>query len=92
MKRNHIHFASRLPQPQKNKQDKQNTSTTPISGMRLSSQIYIYINGSKCANDDIKFYRSDNGVILTAGVKEEGMLPLQYFDKVVDAATGNIIN
>ena len=88
MKRNHIHFASGLPQPQN--KHKQNTSTTPISGMRSSSQIYIYINGSKCANDSIKFYKSDNGVILTAGVKEEGMLPLQYFDKVVDAATGNI--
>jgi len=90
MKRNHIHFATGLPQPQKNKQDKQNTR--PISGMRSSSQIYIYINGSKCANDSIKFYKSDNGVILTAGVKEEGILSLQYFDKVVDAATGNIIN
>lgn len=104
MKRNHIHFATGLPpQPTKSSsssssnatetiQNKHKKNTTPISGMRSSSQIYIYINGSKCANDDIKFYKSDNGVILTAGVKEEGMLPLQYFDKVVDAATGNIIN
>ena len=104
MKRNHIHFATGLPQPPEsstsnatksiqNKQENEHKQNTrPISGMRSTSQIYIYINGSKCGNDGIKFYKSDNGVILTAGINEEGMLPLAYFDKVVDAATGNIIN
>ena len=59
--------------------------------MRSSSEIYIYINGRKCADDGIAFYRSDNGVILTAGVKEEGMLSLKYFEKVVYALSGKIM-
>jgi len=81
MKRNHIHFATGLPNGQK----------SPISGMRSSSEIYIYISGKKCAEDAIPFYRSDNGVILTAGVDEKGLLPLKYFDKVVQASSGNVI-
>jgi 2'-phosphotransferase len=81
MKRNHIHFATDLPK----------SPNKPISGMRSSSEIYIYINGRKCADDGIAFYRSDNGVILTAGVKEEGMLSLKYFEKVVYALSGKIM-
>ncbi|KAL7527275.1 hypothetical protein ACHAXR_001875 [Thalassiosira sp. AJA248-18] len=104
MKRNHIHFATGLPAPPqssaadaKKKQhncddNKKNSTTTPISGMRSSSEIYIYINGSKCANDGgIPFYRSDNGVILTAGVNEEGVLPVEYFQKVLCAFSGKVI-
>mmetsp|Transcript_8954 Transcript_8954/g.13309 ORF Transcript_8954/g.13309 Transcript_8954/m.13309 type:complete len:261 (-) Transcript_8954:274-1056(-) len=81
MKRNHIHFATGLPNGQK----------TPLSGMRSSSEIYIYISGKKCAEDAIPFYRSDNGVILTAGVDEGGLLPIKYFDKVVQASSSNVI-
>ena len=81
MKRNHIHFATGLPSVQK----------SPISGMRTSSEIYIYVSGKKCSEGAIPFYRSDNGVILTAGVDEEGLLPTKYFDKVVQASSGNII-
>ena len=81
MKRNHIHFATGLPNGQK----------SPISGMRSSSEIYIYISGKKCADDAIPFYRSDNGVILSAGVDEEGLLPLKYFDKVVYAQSGKVL-
>ena len=59
--------------------------------MRSSSEIYIYIDGSKCASDGIPFYQSDNGVILTAGLNEEGMLPLKYFEKVVYAFSGKLL-
>lgn len=81
MKRNHIHFATGLPNGQK----------SPISGMRSSSQIYIYISGKKCAADEVPFYRSDNGVVLTAGVNEEGLLPIKYFQMVVQASSGDVI-
>ncbi len=80
MKRNHIHFATGLP-----------NNGQVISGMRITAQIYIYINGKKCAEDGIPFYRSDNGVILTAGVDEEGLLPIKYFEKVVRASSGDVI-
>ncbi|CAB9504079.1 tRNA 2'-phosphotransferase 1 [Seminavis robusta] len=77
MTRNHIHFASGLPQD------------GVISGMRRTSEIYIYIHAAKCATkDDILFYQSANGVILTAGI--DGCLPVEYFSHVIDAK-GNIL-
>lgn len=82
MKRNHIHFATGLP----NNRDK-----SPISGIRSSSEIYIYVSGKKCAEDEIPFYTSANGVILSAGVEEKGLLPLKYFDKVVHASSGKVL-
>jgi 2'-phosphotransferase len=98
MKRNHIHFATGLPATcsvssedgtQQSCREKKNV--TPVSGMRASSQIYIYVNGRKCATEGIRFYRSDNGVILTAGTNDEGILPVKYFKKVVLASTGKIL-
>jgi len=76
MNRNHIHFAAGLP-----------GNDGVISGMRQSCQIYIYINGSKCAEDGVKFYISDNGVILTSGIDDTGMLPCSYFSSVIDEKT-----
>lgn len=69
------------------------TKAMPVikSGIRIKSEIYIYINGAKCANDNVPFYQSDNGVILTAGMNEGGMLPMKYFAKVVDAQSGKIL-
>lgn len=90
--RNHIHFATGLPTSTSQPNANDNTrSNPPISGMRSSSEIYIYINGTKCAADGIPFYRSDNGVILTAGVNDMGMLPTKYFEKVIEATTGTIL-
>lgn len=98
MKRNHIHFATGLPtsQPKSTtfgdtKRRDESNYIPPISGMRSSSEICIYINGAKCAHDGIPFYRSDNGVILTAGVTDEGVLPTKYFEKVVHASSGTIL-
>jgi 2'-phosphotransferase len=79
MQRTHIHFASGLPQ-----------EDGVISGMRKSCQIYIYINAAKCAADDVPFYKSDNGVLLTAGVEEKGTLPPEYVSHVTDSS-GNIL-
>ena len=75
MSRNHIHFASGLPK------DKQ-----VISGMRKSCDVYIYLDGERCAKEGIVFFRSDNGVLLTAGVDNEGILPLSSVSHVTDAS------
>ena len=81
MKRNHIHFAAGFP-----------CADGIISGMRKSSQVYIYVNGKACAEDGIKFYRSSNGVILTEGMDGKGgVLPVRYFAKVQDAKTNEIL-
>lgn len=76
MKRNHIHFATGLP----------SGDNGAISGMRKSCEVYIYINPQKCADDGVAFYRSENGVLLTAGVNDEGTLPAAYISHATDAA------
>ena len=81
MNRNHIHFASGLP-----------GDDGVISGMRKNSQVYIYVDGNACARDGIRFYKSANGVILTAGLDDSGILPVRYFGNVMDAKTNTKIN
>jgi 2'-phosphotransferase len=80
MNRNHIHFASGLPK------GKCIGTTSAISGMRKTSEVYIYINIGKCVSDDVHIYESDNGVLLTAGVDNSGVLPMNYFSHVTDAS------
>ena len=67
MTRKHIHIAE---------------SKTSISGMRANCNLLIYIDMKKALDDGYKFYRSNNGVILTPGNKD-GFLPPEYlvFDK-----------
>lgn len=76
MNRTHIHFATGL------------ANDGVISGMRRTSDIYIYIDAEHCVKDGITFYRSDNGVILTDGV--DGQLEPKYFAAVTDNA-GNYL-
>ncbi|KAI9834587.1 MAG: hypothetical protein M1819_002963 [Sarea resinae] len=66
------------------------TSAAPvISGMRLSSQIHIYVSLRRALSSGLKFWRSENGVLLTEG-DETGMLPLEFFDKVVDVRKNGV--
>ncbi|KAI8882438.1 phosphotransferase KptA/Tpt1 [Backusella circina FSU 941] len=71
MGRNHIHCAIGLPGDPKVK-----------SGMRKSSEVFIYINVPKAKKDGIVFYISKNGVILTEG--SNGIISPVYFEKVID--------
>jgi 2'-phosphotransferase len=75
MNRQHIHCATGLP-----------TDDGVISGLRKSCNVYVFIDAAKCAADGIVFYRSDNGVLLTAGVNNQGDLPVKYFSHVMDKA------
>jgi RNA:NAD 2'-phosphotransferase (TPT1/KptA family) len=75
MGRNHIHFASGLPH-----------DGEVISGMRKSCNVYIYVDGARCAHQGIDFFKSDNGVLLTAGVDDTGILPLAFFSNVTDSS------
>eukprot|EP00124_Ichthyophonus_hoferi_P003064 Ihof_evm5s243 gene=Ihof_evmTU5s243 len=72
MNRNHIHLAPGLP-----KHD------GVISGMRASSELYIYINMKLALDDGMPFYRSANNVILTPGFN--GFIPVKYFSQVLTA-------
>ncbi|PFH50998.1 hypothetical protein AMATHDRAFT_143591 [Amanita thiersii Skay4041] len=72
MKRNHIHLAQGLP------------GENVTSGMRKLSQVFIYINIEKAIEAGIKFYLSENGVVLSTG-DEDGILKPEFFEKIVDA-------
>jgi 2'-phosphotransferase len=62
MSRTHIHFAS---------------DPNAISGFRSSSSVLIHIDMLNAMTDGIKFYMSDNGVILS-----EGPIDPKYFSKI----------
>jgi len=67
MNRTHIHIA---------------TSKDAMSGHRKSCNVFIYIDIKKAMNDGIKFYLSSNGVILTKGKDDIGLLSSNYFSKI----------
>ncbi|KAF5316303.1 hypothetical protein D9619_006550 [Psilocybe cf. subviscida] len=75
MKRNHIHLAQDV------------AGKGVVSGMRTSSRILIYIDVAKALDAGIKFWLSDNGVVLTEG-NQDGRLPVEFFQKVVDSIKG----
>lgn len=76
MTRQHIHLAKGTPQ-----------DASVISGLRKNVQVYIYIDLQKSLNDGLKFYESENGVILTPG-NANGFLEPKYFSKVIKVDTG----
>ena len=67
MNRTHIHIA---------------ISKDAKSGNRKYCNVFIYIDIVKAVNDGIKFYLSSNGVILTKGVEDTGLLPSTYFSSI----------
>jgi 2'-phosphotransferase len=69
MKRTHIHFAPGLP------------TDGVISGMRSSCQVLIYIDMKKAMQSGIQFFKSRNGVILSAGV--DGVIYPEFFEKII---------
>jgi 2'-phosphotransferase len=73
MKRNHIHMAVGIPE-----------DDSVISGMRASCQVVIYVNMERAMAAGIRFFKSSNGVILTKGLDDSGVLPPAFFDNVED--------
>ena len=68
MSRSHIHFAIGLP--------KDNVK----SGIRGSSNVYVFIDLKKAINDGIDFYVSKNNVLLSKG--KNGILAPEYFTEI----------
>ena len=62
MNRNHIHMAK---------------SKDVKSGIRKNANVFITIDVTSAINDGIKFYESENGVILSPGIN--GIIPTKYF-------------
>lgn len=90
--RNHIHFASGLPAGFKSlaidtASTEEKEAAPVISGMRKNSSVLIYINIKAALGAGIKFYVSDNGVILTEG-NEQGFLSYEFFKHVESRKQG----
>lgn len=49
--------------------------------MRTSSPVLIFIDVQRALDDGIKFFLSENGVVLTEG-NERGYLETRYFQRV----------
>ena len=87
MGRNHVHFASGLPATFKYVGEGDSfgewKSQPVISGMRGSSSVLIFVDLCKAMEAGIKFWLSDNGVILSEG-NDSGIIPLDVLMRVED--------
>ncbi|KAK4043193.1 KptA family-domain-containing protein [Parachaetomium inaequale] len=74
MGRNHVHFSTGLPE---------DAQAGVISGMRQDAEVLIYVDvAASMREGGIKWWMSDNGVVLTEG-GADGLVPLKYFKEVV---------
>jgi len=83
MGRSHIHFAINDDIVKGNQQQ---------SGIRGNCKVLIFVNMKQAMDDGIEFYMSENKVVLSPGIGDEGLIDRKYFSKIVDRYTGNIIN
>lgn len=72
MNRQHIHFTRHFP-----------GSIKVISGMRSNCEVIVSIDISHCIKDGIKFFLSENDVILSPG-DQNGSITPKYFKQVID--------
>ena len=77
MRRDHIHFTT--------------AESGAISGMPPRCDMVIEIDMEKALGDRIKFYRSENGVILSPG-DINGYIPTKYFKRAYDRQTHSPID
>jgi 2'-phosphotransferase len=92
MGRNHIHFASGLPAGFKSlaidtASTEEREAAPVISGMRKNSSVLIYIDIQAALAAGVKFYLSENGVILTEG-NDKGFLSYEFFKRVESRKQG----
>ncbi|KAK7185044.1 hypothetical protein DPSP01_002869 [Paraphaeosphaeria sporulosa] len=92
MGRNHIHFASGLPAGFKaldvgEAMGEEKEVPPVISGMRRSSTVLVYVDILAAMEKGVKFFVSENGVILTEG-DDKGLLPYEFFKRVENRKKG----
>ena len=89
MGRNHIHFTydDRIIEVA----DTEANAKTAISGFRPNSNVLIYLDITRCLESGLKFYKSENNVILSPG-NEQGCISYEYFSKVTDRNGRNLLN
>ncbi|KAG7051290.1 Tpt1/KptA family RNA 2'-phosphotransferase [Colletotrichum scovillei] len=80
MGRNHVHFATGLPGDEKG----------VVSGMRKDAEVLVYVDVERALREEegIKWWVSENGVVLTEG-DGEGVVPCRLFKEVVARDEGS---
>ncbi|KAI3400927.1 hypothetical protein diail_1134 [Diaporthe ilicicola] len=74
MGRNHVHCSTGLPDDEQ---------AVVVSGMRRDAEVLVYVDVARSLADRaMTWWISDNGVVLTEGVGEEGLVPAKYFKEV----------
>lgn len=95
MTRNHVHFATGVPEKLRPKGDgvaqlndgvaalsaQQPKTPEVVSGMRVSSTILIFLDLRKALERGLKFFMSENGVVLSEG-DDNGVVSLDFFERV----------
>ena len=66
MRRNHVHFGT------------SDSCEGNLSGFRSNSEILVYLNLEKAIDGGLKFFISENNVVLSPG-DEKGFIPSKYF-------------
>ncbi|KAJ4304464.1 tRNA 2'-phosphotransferase [Collariella sp. IMI 366227] len=81
MGRNHVHCSIGLPE---------DAAAGVVSGMRRDAELLIYVDVERSLREGsgIKWWMSDNGVVLTEGAPGDGLVPLKYFKEVVGRKQG----
>ncbi|RPA72845.1 hypothetical protein BJ508DRAFT_244572 [Ascobolus immersus RN42] len=81
MTRQHIHFFDSVSLLSDQK---------AVSGMRGNCEIVVWVDTKRSleGGSGLKWWRSENGVILTEGAGEEGVVELKWWGKVTDRKTG----
>lgn len=75
MGRNHVHCSTGLPE---------DGAAGVVSGMRGDAELLVYVDVQKSLEEGaMSWWVSENGVVLTEGVGEEGLVPVKYFKEVV---------
>lgn len=76
MGRNHVHCSTGDPD------DNGRDGPPVVSGMRRDAELVIEIDVEASLREGVKWWRSDNGVVLTEGSQDDGLLSSRFFKKV----------
>ncbi|KAF7948745.1 hypothetical protein EAE96_007937 [Botrytis aclada] len=81
MGRNHVHFGTGVPE-----------DGGVVSGMRGDAEVLIYVDVKRCLEEEpqVKWWVSENGVVLTEG-DGEGVVATRFWTKVVGRREGGLL-
>lgn len=94
MGRNHVHFSTGVPEDQDSGDPSSSSSSSSspssssvISGMRRDAEVLVYVDVAASMAEGIRWWMSDNGVVLTEG-NADGLVPARFFREVVGRRQG----